>query len=120
MPRSYVPQASEDYYDVDPATAYGNRLRPLTVELAKALVGSQVLGLVGQNFWEATSTRWTKARRMKQVEYFSIDGSEDDDRFFMRSWQQGQTIAQSYDFEAYEYHGNVVTGSGADPMFVFV
>jgi hypothetical protein len=49
-----------------------------------------------------------------------IDGFEDDDSFFMRSWRQGQTIAQASDLESYEADDALVTGSGADPIFVFV
>jgi hypothetical protein len=93
---------------------YGSRATLLTVALAKRLLPQTVQVLMGQK-WSAMY-KADRSERVKNLETLELLRFNDEtEELTVRSrGKWGST------FELYEYDGDLVSGSGADPVYVFL
>jgi hypothetical protein len=88
---------------------YGKYARCLTVSMAKKIPIDQTFYvLAGQGFYQFTQT---KSSRMRRVESWRVIGRTKDDELVVK--------CKTFEFVCYPYKGMYVTGSLADPVYVF-
>jgi hypothetical protein len=101
----------EERSTADVRRYYGPRATLLTVAIAKKLGPRKVQVLMGQN-WSAldTADRRERASKLEALELLRFNAVTDE-----------LSVRQSgFSFKMYEYDGDLVTGSGADPVYVFL
>ena len=101
--------------------AFGKHLVILTPAVAKKLVGQNVHALTGQAWPEValysddeSNTGETEANRMSHIYSILIKAFDRDDELTIMDWNM------DLEYNAYLFENRYVTGSGADPVFVFV
>lgn len=88
---------------------YGQHARKLTLNLAKVLKGQTVVALQGQA-WNMETSLQGRTKTLESLSVGAIIGKK----------QNLSVRLNKNSFELYLYGGAYVSGSGADPVFVFV
>lgn len=88
---------------------YGKYARCLTHAMAQKIpIDQKLYVLAGQGFYQFGTT---KSSRMKHVETWRVVGRNKDDELVVKF--------RNFEFKCYLYEGVYVTGSLADPVYVF-
>ncbi len=99
--------------------AFGPKVSPLTPSLAKSLVGKTVFALEGQNYTDSIfyddgntqpHTKNTRLKELTQLKLLAFDGEE----LFVKN------LKLDFEYPTYVSKGVYSSGSGADPIFVYV
>ena len=99
--------------------AYGKYLKPLTLPLAKELVGQSVYSLTGQ-MYDIVESQQDKSKNVQKLKILGF-GEESD---FHKTYHKGDNLVLKQDgstFEAYmsSRRKQFCTGSGCDYVYVF-
>lgn len=102
---------------------YGKNVHPLTLTLAKQLVGKTVYGLEGQD-WFAESTS-EKTKSLQKLKILGFSEEPNDFRHVNEKYVKNDNVViRSYRFKntfgAYLYKSQFCTGSGCDYIYVFI
>lgn len=91
---------------------YGKYARCLTVSMAKKIpIDRTFYVLAGQGFYQLGTSTKSKSSRMRHVESWRVIGRTKDDELVIK--------CKTFQFVCYPYEGIYVTGSLADPVYVF-